>query len=444
MTCRVPRAVLWALWVALCAPTATNAQLLGPTPTYEPGRSIIVGLPTQSISSRGQFDLRPNVNLVESDGRPAVMTPVPPQTPFTQASFGSAQPAPPDVPAIPSVPVLPEATAPFEAEVLPSPDGMQSNMPDMPPPGSGYAPAAPMFADLLKQGAAPPPHGLRNWLIARNIEPGVGRGRLAYAPFEIDSSAPLGNIRFRVNSFTNTPYPDRSELLWAKIGGRGPPRPEQGLDYQEVRTLMEFGSKKFSLGTEYPLRWTNPVVNDNHTGFGDMNLTTKTVMVDGDKWQITNLFRTYMPTGAPKAGMGTGHVSMEPGALVRYKWSDVTFVHMQMKYFFPLGGDPNQSGQVFIYGIGPSHVLVDGDNRAWIGTLEFTGSYIGNGQRTNPNGTISDAQGEHIMNLYPGIRYVRDCGGDLGIFEFGVCTGFPVSGPRFFSDLLRVELRWSF
>jgi hypothetical protein len=303
---------------------------------------------------------------------------------------------------------------------------------------------SPVFSELVHQSVAPPPRGLRNWLIARNIEGGVGRERLAYAPFEIDSSAPLGNIRFRMNAYNNTPFPDRAEYIWAKTGGRGPGSPEIGMDYQEVRTLLELGSKKFSLGTEYPLRWTNPVVNGNHAGFSDMNLTTKTVFVDGETWQVTNLFRTYFPTGAPKAGLGTGHVSMEPGFLARYKWSDVTFVHMQLKYFFPLGGDPAQSGQILMYGIGPSHVLIDGDNRAWLTTLEFTGSYVANGLRTNPNGTVSNAEGEHIMNLYPGIRYVRDCGGDLGLFEFGVCTGFPITGPRFFSDLFRAEVRWSF
>jgi hypothetical protein len=351
------------------------------------------------------------------------------------------------------IPALPLPANPLDggglpAEPLPPGTPLPNLMPRdafPPPPGEAMpGTPSPIFADLVQSNAPRPLTGIRGWMVGRNAEAGVGRERLANAPFVIDTAQPMGNLRLRINSFNNVPFPDRSEILWAKIGGRGPRRPESNLDYQEMRAQMELGGKKFSAATEFPLRWTNPTVNPNHTGFGDMNITVKTVFVDGDTWQITQLFRTYILTGSPSMGLGTGHVSLEPGALLRYKWSDVTFLHGQVKYFFPLGGDKSFQGQVFGYGIGASHVLIDRDNYAVLPTMELVGSYIGNGLRTNPNGTVSDAAGEHIFNLMFGFRFVQDCGGDLGLVEWSLNGGFPVSTPRFYDGMLQAELRFSF
>jgi len=391
---------------------------------------INVGLPTERHGSDGQLSFAPNVNLV----------PDPISTPPTRRTA-----------AVPSSVLNVAGAVSLPTETLP-PGGMMPGTTfegEMLPPMSGPYPTdsstTPIFSDLV---AAPPPQSLswfQNWRIARNAEAGVGRERLAMAPFAIDTAQPFGNLRFRVNSFNNTPFPDRAEYLWAKtIDGKGPKAAEPNLDYQEFRTQLELGNKKFSTATEFPIRWTNPDVNPNHAGFGDMNLTVKTVFVDGDVWQITQLFRTYFATGAASMGLGTGHFSLEPGALVRYKYSDVTFLHGELKYFFPLGGDPMFSGQVLQYGLGMSHVLIDGDNYAVLPTCELTGSYIGNGLRTNPDGLILEAEGEHLLALTTGLRYVRDCGGDLGLFEYGLSMSLPVSAPRFYDALFRFDLRWSF
>jgi hypothetical protein len=434
------------------APTAT-APVNGAR-TNEAVR-ILVGLPKERTGRDGQLSLTPNVNVLNGpQTSPTVQRPAVRRTGFNDPA-GAIPGVPEGIPLpgavpLPSVPMpalqLPSEALPAEplpSELLPTNPGPGS---DFPPPANLTTPSSstPIFADLLQPSSPQRGAGWRSWWNGRNIEPGVGRDRLANAPFVIDTAQPMGNLRLRMNSYNSTPYPDRAEYLWAKRGGRGPQRAEQNIDYQEARAQLELGGEKFSAATEFPLRWTNPAVNPNHTGFSDMNITVKTVFVDGKTWQITQLFRTYVPTGSASMGLGTGHVSLEPGVLARYKWSDVTFLHGQLKYFFPIGGDPSFQGQVLGYGIGMSHVLIDRDNYAVIPTMELVGSYIGNGLRTNPNGTVRDAAGEHIFNMMMGVRFVQDCGGDLGLFEWGINGGIPASGPRFYDGFLQAELRFSF
>ena len=125
--------------------------------------------------------------------------------------------------------------------------------------------------------------------------------------------------------------------------------------------------------TEIPLVLVDPVNNPNTAGLGDLQLTTKTVLLNGNDWEITQFFRTYLPTGDAMKGLGTGHVSLEPGFLFQYKWSPETYLHGELRYWFPIGGDPTQGGQVLRYGFGISHLLYENDVTAIIPTLEFVG-----------------------------------------------------------------------
>ena len=400
-----------------------------PGPPVALRRRVFVGLPTATSHDQGQMRLTPNVNVVAEPEVPRG----PEQAVFQTSGYVQEVPSPVFPPQGELGPFGP-APLPLGAEILPP--AMNEPLPDA---------STPIFADVIAGAGRPRRGGLRSWLAGRNIEGGVGRERLPHAPFELDSSQPLGNLRFRVNSVNNTPFPDRSEYLWARTnGGRGPRLVEPNLDYQELRTQLELGSPKFSTATEFPLRWTNPNVNRNHAGLGDLKLTVKTVIVDGQTWQITQMFRSYFNTGSPSMGLGTGHIAMEPGALVRYRYSDVTMLHGELKFNFPIAGDRSFAGQLLNYGLGVSHVLVDRDAFAVLSTLEMPATYVTNGQKTNPNGTISDAEGEHILSLFPGLRFVRDCGGDLGVFECGISSGWPISSPRFYDSVLRFDVRWSY
>jgi len=52
--------------------------------------------------------------------------------------------------------------------------------------------------------------------------------------------------------------------------------------------------------------------------------------------------------------------------------------------------------------------------------------------------------GENIVNLYPGLRLVRDSGSDLGLFELGFSGGVSITESLWYRGLLRLDLRWSF
>jgi hypothetical protein len=309
----------------------------------------------------------------------------------------------------------------------------------------------------------------------------LGAERVMYAPFFIDTTQPLKNCRVRFDFAWDHEFPDRAEYFWAKMnldtlpvsssGGRGPTDPgdasasilprsraEQSVDYQDLRFYIERGTKRFSVGTDIPIRLVDPDTYHATSGMGDMDVVTKTVLLDGRRWQMTQLFRSYFPTGSPKKGVGNGHVSLEPGLAYRYKWSDITYFHGDLKYWFPLGGHPTHAGEVLQYGFGLSHVLHENDCFAIIPTLELVRWSIFDGDQTSPIPIDTGEQDEEevpvflsetvdgmdITNLYFGTRFVWDKGNDCGTRECGISTGFTLTDHHWYESILRVELRWSF
>jgi hypothetical protein len=278
---------------------------------------------------------------------------------------------------------------------------------------------------------------------------GVGSERLDMALMEIESSRPYNNLRLRFQSASGMDRPDRAEYFWAKplpLGGRGPMIPERSVDYQELRITMENGGEKFSMVTEIPIVAVDPVLNPNTTGLGDLNVGPKTVLIDGRKWRITQIFRTFIPTGSSLKGLGTKHTAMEPGLLTRYKWTDETYLHAELKYRFTIAADPFHAGEVFKYGIGVSHLWYDSDGFSLIPTLEFVGWSIVDGQVSTPvtGVPLHNLDPETIFNIHPGLRIVSDNDSELGLFELGVGAGFAATKTRWYDTQFRVEARWSF
>ncbi|MCY2996118.1 MAG: hypothetical protein NTY19_50955 [Planctomycetota bacterium] len=273
---------------------------------------------------------------------------------------------------------------------------------------------------------------------------GVGRERLAYAPFEMDISQPLNNFRLRLDSVHGFPLPDRSEYFWAKPG-KGPTA-DTGVSYQDVRFLSEVATGKFSVLTDVPIRVLEPDHSQRTTGLSDVNLATKVVLLDGRSWQITQLFRTYFPTGAMQKGLGNGHFSLEPGMLARVQCTPDTYLHAQLKYWVPLGGDPIHSGQVLTSGLGYSHLVLDWDRFAVLHTGEFIDTRFLDGQATvNPlTGQTALIGGQGSFQFYPGLRFVFDRGCDLGLFELGIAGTFSMGSSSLYDPLVRVDLRWSY
>jgi len=304
----------------------------------------------------------------------------------------------------------------------------------------------PLFGEVLNDVLHPcanecsPPGRLYTLISQPGTESGLGRERVAHALLEMDTSQPMNQLRVRFDAARDLEFPDRSGYYWAPTT-----IPETSVDYQDLRFLLEMGGGKFSTSTEIPLRILDPVNNKNTAGMGDMNVTTKTVLVDGKWLQITQVLRTQMNTGSSSRFLGTGFVSMEPGLLFRYKWSEVTYLHSEVKYWFPIAGDPVYSGEVLRYGFGWSHVWFENDALAIMPTMEIVGWSAMSGAKTNPNnGLPIDVDGEDIINFHPGMRIAVDAGGDLGLFELGIGGGVALTGQHFYRSIFRIDLRWTY
>lgn len=275
-----------------------------------------------------------------------------------------------------------------------------------------------------------------------NGDIGIGHERVMFAPFVIETSQPQNNFRLRTMAAFNMQTPDRAEYIWAKIGGGGPALPEKNLNYQQIDAIYEAGGGRFSFVTDIPFRNVNPTVNKSGGGLGNISLAPKVVLVNGTDWQITTLFRTYLPTGGATRGTSNGLTSLEPGLLMRYRWSPRIFVHGQLKYWIPVSGDPIASGNVFNFGMGVSHVLHETDSFAIIPVLEVVGYSVGGGTATLPNGLITSAD-TTFANILPGVRFVLGPKGDLGLCELGISGGFCTSSTGWYREQVTVELRWS-
>lgn len=276
-----------------------------------------------------------------------------------------------------------------------------------------------------------------------SFDKGIGRERVPLALMEMDITQPLNRYSTKFIANFDTPTPDRAEFLW-KSPAFGGPKPEVSVDWQEIRVWAETGGDRFSFFTEYPLRIVNPVVNSATAGFGDMLIGNKLVLIDGNDWQVTQVFRTWFATGSARKGLGTGHVTMEPGILARFRWTDKTYLHYELKYNFPIAGSPGYAGQVLRYGFGMSHLLYETDTWAVIPTLEFVGWSVMDGLKTLPNGKVADVNHEQFMSILPGTRFVLGPAGDLGLFELGIAGGFNTSNNGFYSKQLQLHLRFSY
>jgi len=349
----------------------------------------------------------------------------------------------------------PEAVAPPGGS-LPT----QSNTDPLPgellPPGPAFrGEVQPLFDDLVQTDVvplaqpAPRPSILQQWyqaLRSSQQSGGIGRDRVMFAPLEIETTQPTNNLSLRFEPVYGLKYPDRLEYFWARTsaasGGKGPPLPEKSVDYQDLRFRFEAGSAAFSASTEVMLRSLDPVVNANTTGFGDMNIGTKLRLVDGESWQISQVLHTYILTGDVRKGLGVGHISLEPGLLFRYNRNELTYWHGEMKFWIPVGADPNQGGEVLKWGLGVSHILYDSDEFAVLPTLEMTSLMFLDGLRTGyPVPVNVPVDGEVAMNMFPGVRFVVDRG---TLMEWGVGGGFTMGSSGWYNGLMRLDMRIGF
>ncbi|HXG09862.1 MAG TPA: hypothetical protein VNK04_08750 [Gemmataceae bacterium] len=362
------------------------------------------------------------------------------------------QPCPPPVPQFPCP--APEVKPAPKPEVLPKKEEPAPKL-EAPPPTE--APEA----------LAPPT------MTAAAVGAGVGMpSNTTY----IDTAIIRSMVRFRFDAAYDNNVPDRAEFFYAKCGcfrglpaprnagplreflvsrglfrdpsAPGPPLPETGVDYQDIRSYVEIAaSQRLSGFVELPVRFLNPEVNDNTAGFGDMEAGVKLGLItDPGCRYLTFQFRTYIPTGDAERGLGTNHVSLEPALLAFQRFGDRLILEGELRDWIPIGGT-DFAGNIIRYGVGVSYFLVGNplvlaqpvDGGFWLAPVaEFVGWTVLDGKGSTPT-FVFDAAGDTIVNAKFGARF------GLGNYNsFSVSYGRALTGDVWYKDIVRVEYRLVF
>ncbi len=261
----------------------------------------------------------------------------------------------------------------------------------------------------------------------------------------IDTAIPGSQFRLRFDSAYRNRRPTRAEFFYPKGGatGRGLPQPELNVDYQELTSYLEWAvAPGFSGFVESPVRFINPDLNVNASGLGDLNAGFKYAFLLREDLVASFQLRAYAPTGDGDRGLGTEHVSLEPGLLVYQRLSERLTGEAELRYWVPIGGT-DFAGDILRYGIGFSY----GERRPdtwWMTPMaEVVGWTVLDGQASvrTPAATtfIEDATGDTIVNLKLGLR--------LGLgHRANVYTGYgrALTGDTWYKDIYRLEFRLFF
>jgi len=269
----------------------------------------------------------------------------------------------------------------------------------------------------------------------------------------LDSAIVWSQVRLRFDAGYGNDTPDRAEFFYAKCGcfanpanfpggvanpafdpdAAGPPLPETEVDYQDIMLYMENAfNDRFSIFAELPVRFLNPEVNQNTAGFGDMNAGVKYALLAERNRYFTFQFRTYIPTGDSDRGLGTNHVSVEPGLLLFQRAGRLRF-ESELRHWISVGGS-DFAGNVLRYGAGVGYDLFADyrTNTRLTPVMEWVGWTVIDGGQTAPD---VDASGDTIVNFKLGTRYVSGYNSVYGGW------GHAVTGDVWYEDIYRLEYR---
>lgn len=270
---------------------------------------------------------------------------------------------------------------------------------------------------------------------------GLGVERVMFAPLVIETAMglPSTSVRFAMDRGLGTP--DRLEFVWASptIG----PQAESRLDILDTILRTDIGTQKAMAIVEYRLRSLNPTVNDNTTGFSDLKLGSKLLLMDGRCTKVASVFNTYLKTGPIDRGLGTGHLSLEPGFLLRQQLSNYTFFHGEATYWLPIAGTPGFAGDVVKLNAGLSTVWIESDLHAVMPTLEFESLLFLAGAETDSLGVEQRVNGNYTAYLYPGIRIARGTQKGIGVTEFAINAGLRLVDEDWFDSRVNFQIRFA-
>lgn len=271
--------------------------------------------------------------------------------------------------------------------------------------------------------------------------PSVSGSRVGY----IDSAIPTAQFRLRYDAGYNFNRPNRAEFFYAKPRPFGPglPDPERSIDYQDLSAYLEVPlSERCSAFVEAPWRFLNPDLNPNANGVGDLIAGFKyAFLFDTDRVASFQL-KTYVPTGAASRGLGTDHVSIEPGLLWYERLTDKLTFEGEFRTWIPIGGT-DFAAPLLRYGVGLHYDLIDSCNFKLAPVTEIVGWTVLGGHATafvSPTTVLTEgSSGDTIVNVKLGVRL--NFGGPG---EWYVGYGRALTGDRWYEDIYRVEFRLAF
>ncbi|MBY0521911.1 MAG: transporter [Gemmataceae bacterium] len=267
----------------------------------------------------------------------------------------------------------------------------------------------------------------------------------------IDNAVPMTQFRIRGDAAYGNNRPDRAEFFYPKCGcfaiagldprAPGPPLPERKVDYQEITAYLELAlpGQRFSGFAEVPFRLINPQDNANTAGLSDVIVGFKYAIVADKERFVTFQLKTYIPSGDPDRGLGTDHVSVEPGILFYQQIGKRLRIEAELRDWIPIGGT-NFAGNVLRYGVGASYEVYETEKVQFWPVVEFVGWSVLNGQEFDGNtGAVFDAGGDQITNVKVGLRTFL--GKHASIYAG---YGRAVTGAVWYKDMARLELRLTY
>lgn len=341
---------------------------------------------------------------------------------------------------------------PTQPETFASPESL--------PPGAEGAtpgPMAPMMPPPAPQASLPSEQfaGLGSQTLTVNDAPG------GY----LDNPIVGTWFRVRYDNGNNNVRPDRAEFFYAKCGALGGPGPTNAngeiankVDFQDFSPYFEYQfASSWSAFAEVPVRWVDinfPSDTATNGGLADMNAGLKWEILATRKRYWTMQFKTYAPTGNAAAGLGTRHVSLEPGLLWLRRLGQMSYFQGEVRYWIPIGGT-DFAGSVIRYGLGFGYDLLQcgpdhGPLNPYVSTsglritsvteavgwTVFSGQEAFNDDQGNP--VTASAAGDTIVNIKQGVRAT------VGCRSVYVGWGHALTGDTWYSDLFRLEYRRMF
>jgi len=283
-------------------------------------------------------------------------------------------------------------------------------------------------------------------------------------------------MRLRWDNHFDIPFADRAEYWTARDAvkqleptgpctrhgsGKGPASISSNTSIEELGMYTEVASGRFSFFVEVPYREVDTETaaisgplgigpTCNASGFADMNLGTKSLLLDCELLQVTFQFKTYIPIGNFTAGLGNGHGSLEPALPYAVKLTPDLYFQGETAYWIPIAGDQLYQGNLFHTHMSLNKVLwCILPNVQLIGTAELSEySFIGGNYTATdifsagpvpPKGPFAVSATGSMVSIGPGVR-LNIC----DRIDFGVGSQFSITGTDWAKEEFRAEFRWRF